>query len=257
MTDTPILYPSVHATPSSYVVAGSQEIILKGVTASFDGSSAAGSYVPAFQVIDPGGNVIGTYTLNETLAAGASADVSWFPGIGNAAPSTSAGNYVTLFDQTLAAPAASFNFTSIPQTFASLEIIATLRSASANPEDAVDVTFNADTGLQYHWLDSQGNHGVSAPAMSLMAAVGGGANASHFAYNRLLVADYSHLTTDHGIFGSYFYISDETIVGTYHLVDAGGQRCKSPADKVTSLQIFIDNGSNFDIGSRVTIAGMN
>lgn len=82
MTDTPILDPAVAAAPKQYKVAGAQEIVLKGVTASFDGTGAAGSYVPAVQIIDPGGTVIGTYTLNETLAAGASADVSWFPGIG-------------------------------------------------------------------------------------------------------------------------------------------------------------------------------
>lgn len=83
MTDTPILDASVANAPKSYVVAGAQEIILKGVTASFNGSGAAGSYVPAVQIIDPAGNVIGTYTLGSTLAAGASADVSWFPGVGN------------------------------------------------------------------------------------------------------------------------------------------------------------------------------
>lgn len=85
MTDTPILDASVASAPKSYVVAGAQEIILKGVTASFNGSGAAGSYVPAVQIIDPGGNVVGTYTLGSTLAAGASADVSWFPGVTNSA----------------------------------------------------------------------------------------------------------------------------------------------------------------------------
>lgn len=83
MTDTPILDKSVHAAPKQYVVAGAQEIILKGVTASFDGTGAGGSFVPSIQIIDPGGNVIGTYTLGQTLTAGASADVSWFPGVTN------------------------------------------------------------------------------------------------------------------------------------------------------------------------------
>lgn len=96
MTDTPILDASVASAPKSYVVAGAQEIILKGVTASFNGTGAAGSYVPAVQIIDPAGNVIGTYTLGSTLAAGASADVSWFPGVGLGGSSSAGG--ITLLD---------------------------------------------------------------------------------------------------------------------------------------------------------------
>ena len=41
MADISILDPSVKAAPKAYLIKGSQEIILKGVTASFDGTSAA------------------------------------------------------------------------------------------------------------------------------------------------------------------------------------------------------------------------
>lgn len=85
MPDIAIVDPAVHAAPKSYTIKGSQEIILKGVTASFDGTGAGTTWVPAVQVISDSGVVIGTYTLGSALAAGASADVSWFPGIGGAA----------------------------------------------------------------------------------------------------------------------------------------------------------------------------
>jgi len=90
MTDTPIIDLPVHAAPKQYMVAGAQEIILKGVTASFDGTLAAGDFVPAVQILDPGGHVVGTYTLGSTLAAGASADISWFPGVNPPASAVSA-----------------------------------------------------------------------------------------------------------------------------------------------------------------------
>lgn len=88
MADISILDSAAHAAPKGYTVAGSQEIVLKGVTASFDGTGAAGSWVPAFQVVDPSGHVAGTYTAGSTLAAGASADVSWFPGVGSGGSAT-------------------------------------------------------------------------------------------------------------------------------------------------------------------------
>jgi hypothetical protein len=88
MADISILDTSVRAAPKGYVIHGAQEIVLKGVSASFDGTGAAGSYVPAVQVIDPSGFTVGTYVLGQTLAAGASADVAWFPGVKPAAATT-------------------------------------------------------------------------------------------------------------------------------------------------------------------------
>lgn len=89
MPDISIHDPSVASAPKAYTITGSLEVVIKSVTGSFDGTSAAGSWVPAVQVVDPSGFVIGTFPAGQTLAAGASADVSWFPGIG--AGTTSSG----------------------------------------------------------------------------------------------------------------------------------------------------------------------
>jgi len=89
VADISILDSSTAAAPKSYTVKGAQEIILRSVTGSYDGTGAAGSYIPAVQILDPAGFVVGTFVANTTLAAGASADVSWFPGL--KAPGTSSG----------------------------------------------------------------------------------------------------------------------------------------------------------------------
>jgi hypothetical protein len=81
MADVSILDPSVHAAPKGYTVKGAQEIVLRTVTATIDGTAAAGSFVPCVQLVDPSGFVTGTYTLGSTLLAGAAADVTWFPGV--------------------------------------------------------------------------------------------------------------------------------------------------------------------------------
>jgi hypothetical protein len=88
MADISILQSAAATVPTGYTIAGAQEIVLKSVTASFDGTGAGGSYVPAVQVVDPSGHIVGTFTLQQTLAAGASADISWFPGLAGTASST-------------------------------------------------------------------------------------------------------------------------------------------------------------------------
>jgi hypothetical protein len=88
VADISILTPAVATVPSGYTVTGSQELVIKAVTASFNGAAAAGNYVPAVQIVNPAGIVVGTYTLGSTLAAGASADVSFFPSVGGGSSSS-------------------------------------------------------------------------------------------------------------------------------------------------------------------------
>jgi hypothetical protein len=82
MADVAILASQVQATPAGYTIPGGQEILIKSIEASFDGSGATGAYVPVLQVVAPGGGgtVVGEYPLGQDLAAGASADITWFPG---------------------------------------------------------------------------------------------------------------------------------------------------------------------------------
>lgn len=81
MPDASLLSPSVATVPKQYTVTGTQDITLRSVTASFDGTSAAGSFVPALQIVDNTGVTVATFPIGTTLAAGASADVTWFPGL--------------------------------------------------------------------------------------------------------------------------------------------------------------------------------
>jgi hypothetical protein len=84
MADVALLDSEVAATPTGYTVPGAQEIIIKSITASYDGTSAVGPFVPTLQIIAPNGAVLASCPVGVTVAAGGSADVSWFPrgGIG-------------------------------------------------------------------------------------------------------------------------------------------------------------------------------
>lgn len=67
------------AAPLDYNVPQSGELLPLTVRATLDGTSAANSFYGTLQVIAPSGRVMGSY-ISQPIAAGASADVTWFPG---------------------------------------------------------------------------------------------------------------------------------------------------------------------------------
>lgn len=95
MADVAVVDTSAGAAPKAYKVPGAQEILPKSVTATFDCSGAAATVMPALQLIAPSGQVMGTFCdPSVTIAAGGSADVSWFPGL-KSVP-TAAGGFAAL-----------------------------------------------------------------------------------------------------------------------------------------------------------------
>lgn len=88
MPDIAINAQAVIAAGTGYTVPGSQEILVKSIRASYNGAGAVGSFRPVLQVIDPGGVVVAECDIGTTLAAGASADCSWFPGVRQAGGGT-------------------------------------------------------------------------------------------------------------------------------------------------------------------------
>lgn len=82
MGDVAIKQAQVAGTPAGYTVPGAQEIVIKSVKASFDGTSATTPFLPLLQIVDPGGTVMVECAAESAVAAGGTADVSWFPGLG-------------------------------------------------------------------------------------------------------------------------------------------------------------------------------
>lgn len=90
MADVPLVAGGAVDAPLGYVVPGAQEIILKSVTATFDGSGASGDYVPTLEILAPNGMILASCPVSTPVVAGASAFVTWFPR-GGVATSTSTG----------------------------------------------------------------------------------------------------------------------------------------------------------------------
>jgi hypothetical protein len=78
--DTQILASGSASAPESYTVPSAQEIMIKAVACTFDGTGASGDFLPMLSVIPPGGIGAIECPMTTTVTAGASAEVSWFPG---------------------------------------------------------------------------------------------------------------------------------------------------------------------------------
>jgi hypothetical protein len=87
--DTQIHPTGTENVPADYLIQKSAEILLKGVYASFDGSGAGGDFLPLLRIISNAGSVVLEAVSDTTVAAGGSADVSWFPHLAAAAPVSS------------------------------------------------------------------------------------------------------------------------------------------------------------------------
>ena len=91
MADTVVRAQQVQTTPAGYTVPGAQVIQVKSVRAVIDGSGAGGAFTPVLQLKDPNGTIVWQAPGDNTIAAGASADVSWFPRVAAAAAASSTG----------------------------------------------------------------------------------------------------------------------------------------------------------------------
>jgi hypothetical protein len=74
----PITVPGDPAVPLTYTVPGSTAFIPRAASANFDGSGAGSSFLPTMTWVAQSGQILGRYTAPE-VAAGSSAEVSWFP----------------------------------------------------------------------------------------------------------------------------------------------------------------------------------
>lgn len=94
--DRDILVAGIASAPASYVVTNTEELIPLAVNAVFDGSGASGIYVPAVEIVSDGGIVIARVPAQTELAAGASCECTFAPGLSGVASVTSASSPVAI-----------------------------------------------------------------------------------------------------------------------------------------------------------------
>lgn len=91
MTGTVIELQNKLATPGGIILSASQRLRIEAAFATFDGTGAASAFEPCLTFLAPDGKVLSRVRPSATIAAGASADVSYAPfpgGIGGAGADT-------------------------------------------------------------------------------------------------------------------------------------------------------------------------
>lgn len=267
MASEPVRSTAVVAAPKDYSIPAAQQILLLSVRASFDGTGAAGSFLPAVQILDNNGNVLVTAAdPNVSVVAGASADVSWFPGV-KPATQTTAGGLALLSRTVLLADAPSVTISPIPQTHTHIELYSLTRTDRAAGSDLIALQLNGDTGNSYDWEQVFGNNGVSdafnAPTgghiagpiseIALTSATAATATANSYGSGRWTVLYYTQTSTHKMVVGQGGVFVDDSAAGAVTAQMAGIWR---NTQAVTAMKLFPALGTNFKAGSRFELYGI-
>lgn len=260
------LYITDGPVPRDYVVPNSGELLPLQVEGVIDGTSAASSFYAVLQVLDPNGRSMGKY-ISSAIAAGASADVTWFPNqIAQASSSSSGSGPAVLFDNTATGTVATIGTgaNGVAQTHKDLLIVTSLRTNEAitNTGDCA-LEINGDTGHRKQDRLRVVNTTVSgfttdsgAGGVACMAASGANADAGTFGRSVNYIPDYTSSKQPNVIgiegsapasaaFTSWFFVGT---IGAW----------TGMTGPITQLTVVpnLGGGGQFVAGSRVTVYGL-
>lgn len=159
-SDRVILAAAQSALPLDYTVPATQEVEPLIVTASFDGASASGTFVPTLEIISDAGIVVARVPTTTQVSAGGSADVTFAPFLRGdvvaAPPSGTAAVPSILYDFTVSTPQSSIDTAvdgayagTLSQAFYLLEMWWYFRTDEAALQSPVSMRINADSGANY------------------------------------------------------------------------------------------------------------
>lgn len=248
------------SAPQNYTVPGSQVIDLLSAIATFDGTSAAGDFVPVFEVRSPGGSLM-AQGKGATVTAGSSRTVTFAPFLDEpAATSPAASGALTLITKTVLSVNATFAFNAIPGTFNDLIVVGILRSTLAATVDTVVLNVNGDATGNYTWQYTRGNavnitaNGATSATSSQVGFVPGATgDANKFGNMELQLmgyADSTHSRYKGGVSVSGCHRAGASFPDVFTWE---WDFQKTPA--ITSLTIQNSSGSTFLAGSECRLYG--
>lgn len=165
-----------------------------------------------------------------------------------------------IYDTTLTGTASSLDITSIPGTFAHLEIFLYARGATAASSTGVVVRFNNDSGANYDWHQLAGAGTVSATLTEAVAATSAqvGAMAAASAPANLFtgmvinVQHYAGATNQKVALARTAMKQANSAGNIYNLSNSVHWRSAAAINRIT----LIPGAGDFAIGTRVTIRGV-
>jgi len=184
---------------------------------------------------------------------------------GATAPLWGNGGMTLIETKLLAAPSASFDFTSIPAIYSHLKIILHGRSAyGTGANDAAVLRFNNDTGNNYDFRPIAGYtdttvNAVGAQATSkiflgnvpLSTATAGMAGSAE-----IIIPNYKETAFRKNCISTYFCESAQSTPNTDMRIGIGGGHWRN-TDAINRITIFLDSNGNFIIGSMASLYGLS
>jgi hypothetical protein len=173
--------------------------------------------------------------------------------------------WVELADQTLTVAAPTIDFVGISQLYRHLHVLAMLRSAVAATTDAVALRMNGDVAANYNWVYANvrlsagvatwlAAEGIAATRIELGLGAGNTAPASVFSPIELNLPDYRSTVHRKAVRAQAGHVVTLAAANIYGDLAHGIWTTVGVA--VNRLTFLLASGSNFMVGSRITVYGM-
>lgn len=158
-------------------------------------------------------------------------------------------------DSTLGAPAASFDFTGLPTTYAHLLVVAYLRTDTGSAQN-VSVRMNNDSAANYNYQEGLFTNGSASEGQGLAQTAirtgytaGVTDTANRFSSHEIFLPNYAN-TSNHKSIDSRFSVSiSDLAAGQYAGVGGGTWKSAAAINRITILP----QAGNFVAGSRCSI----
>lgn len=207
--DAQLLVAGTATAPVDYVVPGAQEIEPLMVAALFDGSAAAGNFVPCVVLEGPGGVIAGRAPLDTTVTAGSSVYATWFPGVKSASGSSAGVSFH--WAHVILGPSTPSGSVATPSTGTVMPIVSL---ATNTPADYFTVSASVwsapivEQQVYGHMLVDGGALTVLNGDVYIDVQNTSGFATGPFAGNgsRFLIGYYSDFTADLGIVGNGWHV---------------------------------------------------
>jgi len=79
VAETQVLGWGTHAAPSQRVTKDTEDFVILAINATFDGTAAAGAFLPCVEIVSDAGEIVARCPADATVAAGSSAEATFAP----------------------------------------------------------------------------------------------------------------------------------------------------------------------------------
>ncbi len=152
------------------------------------------------------------------------------------------------------APIVNIDLTSIPATDNTLVLVIGLRSDQVATRDGIDITFNADAGANYTFLQMERNAGVTVLTETLSqnelritnGATGASATANFVGVYIITIHNYASISKPRHV--QYQGYIQHAVTANNIFINIGGGLWNDAAVALNRITITPENGSNWDEG---------